>query len=219
MASSFPNGTVFSLGTTYSSPKTVSGVSNASPGVASATAHGFTDGDIVVMTSGWPSLNGAVVRVDNSTIDAFDLEGFDTTNVTAYPSGQGGGTAREVTAWVSLSQVTDVQTSGGEQQFYQWQYLEEKTQRQRPTVKSARSMSLTVDYDPDLAWHAALLAADALNTPHVIRAQLPSGKVIYYNMYVAYDGEPSFTINQNQQVMVSLSYENPRSKTYAPVTP
>ncbi len=219
MASSFPNGTVFSLGTTYGPPKTVSGVSNASPGVASATAHGFTDGDIVVMTSGWPSLNGAVVRVDNSTADAFDLEGFDTTNVTAYPAGQGGGTAREVTAWVSLSQVTDVQTSGGEQQFYQWQYLEEKTQRQRPTVKSARSMSLTVDYDPDLAWHAALLTADALNTPHVIRAQLPSGKVIYYNMYVAYDGEPSFTINQNQQVMVSLSYENPRSKTYAPVTP
>ncbi|WP_341649933.1 phage tail protein [Thauera humireducens] len=207
------------MGTTYGPPKTVSGVSNASPGVASATAHGFTDGDIVVMTSGWPSLNGAVVRVDNSTADAFDLEGFDTTNVTAYPAGQGGGTAREVTAWVSLSQVTDVQTSGGEQQFYQWQYLEEKTQRQRPTVKSARSMSLTVDYDPDLAWHAALLTADALNTPHVIRAQLPSGKVIYYNMYVAYDGEPSFTINQNQQVMVSLSYENPRSKTYAPVTP
>lgn len=214
-ASSFPNGTIFSIGSAYGAAKVISDISNTNPGVASSTGHGFEDGNILVLTSGWPMLNGAVIRVDGAVTDAFDIEGFDASNTTLFPDGGGAGTAREVTTWVPLSQVTDVQPSGGEQQFYQWQYLEERAQRQRPTFKNARSLTITADYDPDLPWHAALLAADQLGTPHAIRAALPNGAVILYNMYVAYDGEPSFVKNQNQQVTVSLSYDNPRSQRYS----
>lgn len=213
-ASSFPNGTIFSIGTTYGAAKPVTILSNADPAVATSTAHGLTDGDIIVVASGWTVLNGAAVRVDASDTNTFALEGVDASNTSIFPAGAGIGSVQEVTDFVSLSQVVNIVPSGGEQQFYQWQYLEERTQRQRPTVKNARSLTLTLDYDPDLPWHQAFLTADQLGTPHVIKAQLPNNDIILFSMFVAYDGEPTFQLNVNQQVTIALSYDNPRSRRY-----
>jgi hypothetical protein len=214
MASSFPNGTVFSLGTTYAAAKTISGISNDNPGEASATAHGYTDGDIVVVSSGWPRMEGRIARVDNGATDTFDLEGIDTTSTILYPSGAGAGSAVKVTNFVPISQVTDLQSSGGEQQNAQWVYLEDGQQRQRPTFKNAKQLQMVMDYDPNLAWHAALLAADLANTPHVLLATQPNGQKTYWNMYVSFDGEPTFTANVNQQVTATFSYVNPFSTLY-----
>jgi hypothetical protein len=213
--SSFPNGTIFSLGTTYAAPKIISGISNANQGLASSTAHGFGDGDVLVISSGWPRLEGRVARADTILTDSFVLEGIDTSSTNIYPAGAGGGRAVKVTNFVPISQVTDSASSGGEQQFYQWIYVEDGQQRQRPTFKNARSLQLTLDYDPDLAWHNALLNADLINTPHVLMASLPNNSKIYYNMYVSFDGEPTFTANVNQQVVATFSYANPRSTRYA----
>lgn len=214
MSSSFPNGTVFSLGTTYGSDVAVTAISNASPAVASSTAHGIADGSILLLSM--PSrLDQRVFRLDTPLTNSFVLEGLDTTNTTIYPSGFGVGSVSVVTDFVPLSQITDSQTSGGEQQFYQWVYLEDGRQRQRPTFKNARALQLTMDYDPALAWHAALLDADELNTEHVLRAALPSGAFLYYSVFVGFDGEPSFTINENQKTVASFSLASPFSTRYA----
>lgn len=214
MASSFPNGTIFAISTAFGTAKTVTSITNASPGVATATAHAFEDGNILLLSM--PSqLDLRAVRVDNAATNAFDLEGVNTTSTTTYPSGFGAGTAKDVTTWSSLSQITDVQSSGGEQQFYQWTYLEDGRQRQRPTFKNARALTLTLDYDADLSWHAALLAADLARDPVVLRASLPNGSYLYYSVYVGFDGEPTFTINENQQTSVSFAYASPFSTRYA----
>lgn len=216
MSASFPNGTIFALGTTYAADKTITAISNASPAVASSVAHGYSAGDIVVLSV--PSkLDQRVVRVavNVSPTDLWNLEGIDTTYTSAYPTGFGVGTSSKVTNFVSFSQVTDVQSAGGEQQFYQWVYLEDGRQRQRPTFKNARSMTMVMDYDPSLAWHSTLLAADEAGTVYVLRATLPTGAVIYYSVYVGFDGEPTFTINQNQQTTLSVSLACPNSTRYA----
>jgi hypothetical protein len=214
MSASFPNGTIFALATTLAAAKTITAISNASTGVATSAAHGYTDNDILLLSM--PSrLDQRVVRVDGATTGTFQLEGIDTTSTTIYPTGFGVGTAQEATNFVSLSQVTDVESAGGEQQFFQWVYLEDGRQRQRPTFKNARSMTLTLDYDATLAWHDALLDADLANTVHVLRATLPTGATIYYSVYVGYDGEPNFNINTNQQVTVALALANPQSTRYA----
>lgn len=214
MSASFPNGTIFALATTLAAAKSVTAITNANPGAATSTAHGYTDGGILLLNM--PSrLDQRVTRVAGSATNTFNLEGIDTTSTTIYPTGFGVGTAQLATNFVSFSQVTDVQSAGGEQQFFQWVYLEDGRQRQRPTFKNARSMTLTSDYDPSLPWHAALLAADLANTVYVLRATLPTGAVIYYSVYVGFDGEPTFTINQNQQVTISLALANPQSTRYA----
>ena len=149
MSSSFPNGTIFSVGTTLAAAKTITSITNANPGVAASTAHGYSAGDIVLLSM--PSrLDQRVARVvaNASPTNLFNLEGIDTTSTTLFPTGFGVGTSQAVTGFTSLSQVTDVQASGGDQQFYQWTYLEDGRQRQRPTFKSARSLSLQLSGAP-----------------------------------------------------------------------
>lgn len=211
--SSFPNGTIFSIGTSYAATKAVTGITNANPGVASSTAHGYANGNILLL--GMPSrLDNRVVRVSGSAANTFNLEGIDTTSTTLYPSGFGVGTASLVTNFVAMSQVVDIQGSGGEQQFYQWTYAEDGRQRQRPTFKNARVLNLTLDWDPTLAWHAALLTADQLQTPYVLLATLPTGVLLYYGVYVGYDGEPNMQINQNIKTTVSFAFANPQHTRY-----
>ena len=216
MSASFPNGTIFAVSTGYGSDVSITAISNANPGVADAASHGLSAGDIILLSM--PSrLDQRVVRVaaNASPDDKFNLEGIDTTSTKIYPSGFGVGTAKEATTFSSLSQVTDVQSAGGEQQFYTWTYLEDGRQRQRPTFKNARSMTIVMDYDPDLAWHNSLLEADQDGTVRVLRATLPSGATIYYSVYVGFDGEPTFTINENQKTTASLSLACPFSTRYA----
>jgi hypothetical protein len=215
MSSSFPNGSTFAISTVYDTAKTISAVSNANPGVATSTSHGLSDGDIMLLSLASTRLDNRVVRVSGSVTNAFNLEGINTTSTTLYPSGFGVGTAKEATTFVSLSQTTGVESSGGEQQYFQWVYLEDGKQRQRKTFKNARSLQWTADYDPSLSWHAALLAADEDGTTRVLRATLPNGSKIYWSVEVSFDGEPTFNTNQNQQVVATFSLVNPVSTRYA----
>lgn len=206
MSAIFPNGTIFSVSTALGAAIAVSAISNANPGVATAAAPP-ADGAIGVITSGWAALTERVVRVANADSGSFELEGIDTTNLTRYPAGQGAGSFAVATGFVDLSQVTNSEKSGGEQQFYQWQYLEDRggRQRQRPTFKNAKVLTVTLDYDPALAWYNALVEADALREPVVLRATLPNGVQLYYYVYPSFDGDPSLVMNTNMQNVATFS--------------
>lgn len=207
MASRFINGARYAFSTALANAVTVTGISNANPGVA-LTATPPTLGAIVVMTSGWSLLTDTVQRV--ATVVAgtsFALEGTNTTDTTKYPAGQGGGSFRTASNFVEFSQVRDLQTSGGEQNFTQFQYLEDPNsrQRQKPTFKSAMSLTFSMDYDPALPWYDAAIAADAQQIPVVLRETLPAGDVIYYYGYLAFNKEPTKTLNENMQCTATFS--------------
>ena len=69
--------------------KTVSGVTQANPGVVTATGHNFIDGETVAFAGvvGMTQLNGNSYEVANKTANTFELKGTDTTGFTAYASG------------------------------------------------------------------------------------------------------------------------------------
>ena len=80
--------------------KTITGVTQANPGVVTSAAHGYSDGDAVRIESivGMTELNNANYYVANSTTNTFTLQDeagvdIDTTGFTAYSSG---GTASKV---------------------------------------------------------------------------------------------------------------------------
>lgn len=215
MASYFPNKTILSISSGFDALKTASAISNGNPASVTAAAHGYTAGDILLASSGWTELNDRPVRAANATTNAFDAEGFDTTNTTRFPTGGGAGsTFRRATTFVPFSQVTDVQTSGGEQQYFQWVYLEDGLQRQKPTFKNARSMTVLLDYDNALAWYNTLLGHDLSGDTQILRAALPNGKLFFWSVVVGFDGEPNFNINTNMQVTAQLALVNPRSTKY-----
>lgn len=193
MSASLPNGTIYSIASAYGDAIPFTALTNAAPPVAAAVAHGLSDGDVLEVSSGWLALNDRPARVTGKTADAFSLEGYDCTSVAQFPAGTGAGSVRKVTAWTQISQVMGSETSGGEQQFVEWSYLEDNIQRRKPTTKSAKTLTLTLADDESLAWNAVMEAADQAGTGHIVRAALPSGGFIYYNMYVGFDGEPKMS--------------------------
>lgn len=206
MSVRLPNGAVFSIASAYSSPKTVSALTNAKPPVATSTAHGLTNADVVEVASGWSNIDGRVARVSGSTTDSLSLEGLDTTDTTKFPAGTGTGTVRKVSTWQQISQVLDSTSSGGQQQFYNYSFLEDSgDEKQIPTIRSARSIALTIADDDSLPQYTLLAAANEDRLPRAIRFQLPSGSVIYFRAYVAFSEMPTTTKNQAMALTVTLS--------------
>lgn len=52
-----PTGTTFHIASAYGSDKTTTIVTNASEAVVTSAAHGYSNGDVVEVTSGWGRLN------------------------------------------------------------------------------------------------------------------------------------------------------------------
>lgn len=209
MSVSLPNGAVVAIASAYATAVTISAISNANPAVASATAHGLANGDLIEITSGWSRLNSRIVRVAGATTDSFELEGIDTTSTNLYPTGGGAGTAREISTWQQITQVLEFTTSGGEQQFVTYSFLEEDVEHQIPTVKSASSFAMTIGDDAALPWYALLSTANDDRIPRAVRVTLPSGSSILYNGYVTLNKTPTLTKNEimGLQSTVSLTSE------------
>ncbi|MGK0571086.1 phage tail protein [Bordetella bronchiseptica] len=219
MSAIFPNGTVFSVSTGLAAALAMTAVTNANPAVASV-ASPPTDGSILVVKSGWSELNERVVRAENADVGTIELGGINTTSTSRFPAGQGAGQLIPVSTWVDLSQVTNIEKTGGEQQFYQWRYVEDRSsrQRQRPTFKNAKFITLTLDYDPALAWYEALKEADAVKDTVVLRAKLPNGDELYYLVYPSFDADPSMQLDVNMQNTATFSMTSDFTR-YAPMVP
>lgn len=67
----------------------ITGVTKANPGVVTATAHPFSNGDVVSIAGvvGMTQLNGNSYTVANKTANTFELQATDTTGFTTYVSG------------------------------------------------------------------------------------------------------------------------------------
>jgi len=205
MAVTLPNGSLVAIASGYGSAKTITAITNANPGVATSAAHGFTDGDILEVTSGWSRLTNKIVRVDGSAAGTFELEGIDTTSTSVYSAGGGTGTAREITGWTQLAQIVGSTSSGGEQQFLNYQFLEADAESRIPTFKSAAGIQFTVADDPSLPGYILAKAANDDRVPRAIRVTLSNGAILLYNAYVSLSTIPSLTVNELMTIEVTLS--------------
>lgn len=205
MAARLPDGAIVSLATTYGSADTVSAISNANPGVATATAHGLNNGDVVLMTSGWSNLNERIVRVASSAINTFALEGIDTSSTTLFPTSSGAGTATIISAFTQITQIMGFSTSGGDQQFTNYSFLEQNFETQIPTVTSAQTITIDIADDPSLAGYIALKAAADARAVRALKIAMPDGSVIFYNGYISFNETPSISKGAVMQVKATVS--------------
>ena len=198
MAVTLPNGTKTHIASTYASAITITALTNASPPVATAAAHGLADGTIVEINSGWSGIDGRLARVANGDTNTFELEGLDTSDTSKYEAGQGIGSVRAITAWTEITQITNQQAAGGEPQFFTYKFQEDpsNTERQIKTGKSAKSITLTLADDQSKAWFNVLKTADQDGLNRGMRQTLPSGALIYSNVNVAFDEVPNLTSNE-----------------------
>lgn len=206
MASIFVNGAQYAISTAYDAVVAVTDITNGKPPVVTVAAPP-ADGSIIVLTSNWGSLDNAVARTANAGATDFELRGFNTENTSIYPTGEGAGGIRVAKDFVALTQIRDIQTSGGEQQFFTYQYVDDKSGRQlqKPTFKNAIGMTIPMDYDPSKPWYDALIEVDRIGDPVVLRCSLPNGSEILYYGYVSFNKVPTGAVNENMQVTATFS--------------
>ena len=191
MGYKLPNGGTFQHAATYAAALAFTSVSNATEAVATVADADLVVGDIVLIESGWSTLNGRVVRVKAATAVSITLEDIDTSDTQSFPAGSGGGTLKKIETWVQIPQITDVAFSGGEQQYTDVVFLEDKQGRQVPTDKSAASMVLTIADDPGKPFVKVLEAADAGRKVEAARLNLPGNDTIYYGAYTSFSKQPT----------------------------
>lgn len=204
MSISLPNGAQIAIATNYAAAVPITSISNATS--AEATAENtLAEGDIIEVTCGWPLLTEKVVLAKSVSPTMFKLEGIDTSKETKYPVGSSAGTFRKINGWTSLSQILSSGSSGGEQQFLEYQFLESDTKKRIPTFKNAAGLTFTVADDATQARY--LLAAGAIEDrqPRAVRITLPNGGVLLYNAYISMNKTPKLSVNEIMSVDITLS--------------
>jgi hypothetical protein len=169
--------------------KTITAITEASPGVASSTAHGYSNGDYVYLSiQGMYQLDGKVVRVSSVVTDAFTLEGIDTTDYETFVSGY----AYKLTFGTTLSSMATISASGGDFDFIDTSTIHANVKTQIPG--SANPLTYSFDNLWDMA-DTAQLAMKAASDAQAIRAFKftfgSGGPIMAFAGYVGYAGAPT----------------------------
>lgn len=218
MAYRLPNGSTIDVAATYTDKKEIT-ISNANPAVVTSTAHGLNDNDIILIEGlGWTKLNNRTFRINSVDENTFELENVDTTDTTRYPTGAGTGSCKGVLTFLQIPQVLTVEYSGGEQQFYTFQFLEDDDERQLPTNKSASSMTINVADDPDQPFVKVLEAYDESREIQVFRLNLVNGDSILYPAVPSITATPTLNVNSLMERVITLAMQG-RISRYNKPTP
>lgn len=80
---------ILNVSTTEAAADTITGISQANPGVVTAASHGMANGTVARIASvvGMVQVNNRAVIVRNQATNTFEMGGVDTTDYTAYTSG------------------------------------------------------------------------------------------------------------------------------------
>lgn len=163
--------------TVLASPKTISAITKANPAVASSTAHGFNDGDLVLLkVSGMADVDYLVARVDNKTTDAFDLEGVDSTDFDTFVSG----TAEKITFGAAASTITNVTASGGEAEDINIRTIHRSQDFVIPGNFAPLVMNMESLWDVNDPALLALKAFSKAKTPAAIAITFATGSKVYF---------------------------------------
>lgn len=201
-----PTGTTFYVASALGAAKTVSGISNASEAVVNCAAHGFSNGDEVLLISGWGGLNQRAFRIKGVATDSFVLDGEDTTNTTIYPAGSGGGTVKKVTTFTQITQVLGISSSGGDPKTVNFKYIENDVEGSINDGFSATSATLEIDADAiSTPGYTALKALTAQASDTVIKTLTRNGSRVLRAGKVALNEDPSISDGQVMKVKVAIN--------------
>lgn len=174
-----PTGSTFSVATAFGAVKTVSAITNAVQAVCSCTAHGYSNGDAVEITSGWGRLNKRVFEIGSVTADSFTLLKGDTSSTDLFPAGSGAGSVRKISTQVQMSKVMNPQSSGGEPKTVNYKFVDSDVEYSINDGFSATSYTLELDDDDTTAGYAALRTLTDVQSDTVLKIVLRNGSRIY----------------------------------------
>ncbi|MDD0814285.1 phage tail tube protein [Curvibacter sp. HBC28] len=204
-----PTGTIHSVATALAAAKTISGISNAAEAVVSSTAHGYSNGDIVIVYSGWGRLNFRAFRIKSVLTDSFVLEGANTSNTDLYSAGAGSGSVRKVTTWVDLDRTMNHSSSGGDSKVVNVKFLESDVEI--VLNDGFNAVQRTFDMDADMIGtpaYAALKTLSDTDADTVVRRRAKSGALSLLPAKVSFNEEETLSDGQAVTVKGSFNAQN-----------
>lgn len=213
--SSVPTGSTFYVASTIAATKVTTIVTNASEAVVTSTTHGYSNGDYVLVVSGWGRLNKRAFRIKSITTDTFVLEGADTSNTTFFPAGQGVGTVAKVSTWTQITTVMNPNTSGGDPKTVTYKFVESDVEYSINDGFSATDYTLELDADSiGGAGYTALKTLTDVQTDTIMRMVTRSGSILLVPCTVALNESVRMTDGQINRVVAQFSGNN-RAVRYA----
>lgn len=215
MAYAFPEGSKFYFSQTFAAAKTLATMSNASPTVATSVAHGYVDGDELLLTSGWEDATDTIFKADQLTADTFSLVDLDTTDTGFYtPGGGANSTTQKISAWTEIPQVLTISTQGGDPRFTDINPISRRNSIRVPTGFNGTTITLTLGHDPSNANFKTMLGISRRLAKVAFKMVLSGGATTYGYGYMAVSEAPSLNVNQANQVTAVLSLLG-RAMSYA----
>lgn len=166
-----------------------SAITKASQGVVTTgSAHGYSDGDYVLMTvSGMYQLNYRVFRISSASGSVFTLEGEDTTNYSTFVSG----TSQKLTFGTSLATLTNINASGGDFSFIDTTTIHDSIKTQVPGLPNPSTYSFESFWDPSDAGLIALKSASDAQAQRATLFSFANGQKFVFNGYVGCSLSPT----------------------------
>lgn len=206
MAYAFPEGSKFYFSQTFAAAKTLSAMTNANPTVATSVAHGYSDDNEVLLTSGWEDATDTVFLVDQLTADTFSLLGLDTTDTGFYAAGGGANsTTQLISGWTEIPQVLTIATQGGDPRFTDINPLSRRNGIRVPTGFNGTTITLTLGHDASNANYQTMLNISRRLAKVAFKMVLSGGASTYGYGYMATSEAPTLNVNQANQVTVALT--------------
>lgn len=207
MSQYFINGAKYSFSTILATAVPITSITNGAPPIATA-AVAPDEGSIVLLKSNWTELNDVAAYVDVVAGNSFALANLDTEDETLYPEDEDQPASYQlVGGFTSLSQIREIDQSGGDTNQFTWGYIDDSSPRQRskPTDQNPLVLTFTMDDDPNLPWHDALTLVSKKRSLVTMRERLPTGDVLLYTGYMSFQPSPSRTRNENATVSATMS--------------
>lgn len=202
---SFPEGSKFYFSRTFAAAKDVTILSNADPANATATAHGYSLDDEILLTSGWEDATDSVFRVADPDTNTFDVAGLFAADTDWFPAGTGIGSAQKISSWVEIPQILGIAASGGDPRFTTISPLAKRNSINVPTGFNAQTLTLTLGHDPANANYVTMLAISRKLEKVAFKQVLRGGGTTYGYGYMAVSEFPTLNAGQANSVTAALA--------------
>lgn len=178
------------IAATYGSAKTVTAVTQASPGVATSTAHGMSNDTVGYFSgvSGMVQLEDQACRVKGVATDTFQLQGLNTSGYSEWTTPNG--TFTPVATWQTLGESTSYSLGGGASEKLDVTTLLDTVRKEEIGLLPVQSVTINV-LAQDTPSAAMLLLESAVQTQGkvTVRITLPNGAVRVFRAEPSTPGE------------------------------
>jgi hypothetical protein len=192
-----PEGATFYFSETFGTAKAITALSNADPARATSAAHGFVDGNEILLSSGWEDAGDTVFRVDQIDANSYDVLNLDTSDVDVYSPGGGTGTAQLVSGWIEIPQVLNVGGTGGDPRYTTITPLKRRNPINMPVGFNPASIELILGQDESLPAMQSLRRVSRRRGKVAYKMVIPGGNITYAygtlalsNMAAMQSGQP-----------------------------